>query len=572
MSTIKKMHLEDRIKEFIYNSGYESPEIIYFDSELHRFSGRSSKPSDKDEWYVAHEWEYQEKVYQKVILGSWRHPDQKHVWNSWGESKLDHDNYQIYKEKEKQAREALEVERKKSEEGAVKFYYELPDLETTHPYLLAKGFDITFDGLKVYKDRLVIPKTDETGKIRSYEIIDPDGSKRCAKGCVSKNTFYKLTGTNKKIYIAEGFATAASVHLATGATVYCAFSANNCKNVAAIAMYHNKNTPVTLCQDLGQSGDKTAEECAKLGIESIKPVCEGDGTDFNDMYMQSGEEAVKRLLCGSLPEMLDIFDILSQDPKETEWYFENLIQKNGRILISALTGVGKSYFALEMAMRMALGKKFMKWNCKNTARVLYLENEMGFNEVQKRLHSIAKDLSGGRELPFMDFKIITSDQFDEGPDVNLYCKNTRDIIDEMSEKFDVIFIDNFFCMASLTTKDGKENHHQASSIQDVQKWMKEMQKKGKTIIVLHHSNKDGTVRGTQNLEYEFETHIQLKGEDPENIPEEYGSIIKISFPKMRGGLAKEKKPLTVGYNPNLKYSSKWEILQVKNGQYQKWIP
>jgi len=570
MSTIKKTHLEDQVKDFIYNSGYDYPEIIYFDSELHRFSGRSDKPHDKDEWYVAHEWEFKEKIYQKVIVGSWRYPDQKNVWNSWGQSNLEHENYLIYKEKEKKAREALEEERRKSEEGAVKFLHDLSDLETAHPYLLSKGFDITFDGLKIYKDRLVIPKTDEMGKLRSYEIIDPDGSKRCAKGCVSKNTFYKFTGTNKKIFIAEGFATAASIHLATGATVYCAFSAGNCKNVAAIAMYHNKNTPIVLCQDLGQAGDKASEDCSKLGIETVKPVCNGNGTDFNDMYQEQGEKAVKKLLCGSTPEALCIFDILNMESKPVEYYFDKLIQKNGRILITAMTGIGKSYFSLEMALRLACGKTFMKWKCNEKARVLYLENEMGQDEVIRRLQSISKDMTRNEQLPNMDFKIVTSNQFCENGPVDLYCKLTRDVISEMSKDYDVIFLDNFFCLAQLKNVNGQESHYQASSLQDIQEWLRSLQERNKTLILLHHSNKDGYVRGSRNLEYQFETHIQLKGEEVEDIPDEYKNIFTITFPKMRTGFSTDRKPLTVGYNPERPYSTKWDFLEKnKNGIYTK---
>jgi putative DNA primase/helicase len=94
--------------------------------------------------------------------------------------------------------------------------------------------------------------------------------------------------------VAEGYATAATLHAATGLPVAVAFDANNLKPVAVAIKKAYKTSHILLCADddyltEGNPGCKAADEAARaVGGAWIKPEFPGDRegkkiTDFNDL-------------------------------------------------------------------------------------------------------------------------------------------------------------------------------------------------------------------------------------------------------------------------------------------------
>lgn len=101
-----------------------------------------------------------------------------------------------------------------------------------HPYLAAKG--ISDRGLRQHKDLLVVPAYRE-GDLASLQFIAPDGTKRFLTGGRMDGAYTSISDKERPrdhIVIAEGFATAASLHAATGLPVVVAFNAGNLLPVA----------------------------------------------------------------------------------------------------------------------------------------------------------------------------------------------------------------------------------------------------------------------------------------------------------------------------------------------------
>ena len=129
-------------------------------------------------------------------------------------------------------REAEEVKRRKDAATTAAAIWEAaataPD---DHPYLTRKG--IKAHGLKVQDGRLVVPM--RTGsELHSLQYIGPDGDKRFLTGGRVTGCYFSI-GTMKgaaTLCIAEGFATGASIHEATGRPVAVAFNAGNLSPVA----------------------------------------------------------------------------------------------------------------------------------------------------------------------------------------------------------------------------------------------------------------------------------------------------------------------------------------------------
>ncbi len=100
-----------------------------------------------------------------------------------------------------------------------------------HPYLLRKG--IKAHGARLYNGALVIPLRDGTA-IHSLQFISADGTKRFLTDGRIKGCYFSIGSTKDKpaICIAEGFATGATIHEATGYPVAVAFNAGNLEAVA----------------------------------------------------------------------------------------------------------------------------------------------------------------------------------------------------------------------------------------------------------------------------------------------------------------------------------------------------
>lgn len=183
-----------------------------------------------------------------------------------------------------------------------------------HPYLIRKK--IHAYGALVSGQDLIIPMQD-AAQVWSYQSIAPDGQKLYfggQPGARARGLWFKIPG-DTTICVCEGFATGASIHAATGHTVYVTFSAGNMVACAReIRLIHPAST-IIFCADndhykrdkngvIIQTGVKKAIEAANLvGGYVTYPKTEDllggeDRTDFNDLHELCGLQAVADRISG----------------------------------------------------------------------------------------------------------------------------------------------------------------------------------------------------------------------------------------------------------------------------------
>ena len=169
-----------------------------------------------------------------------------------------------------------------------------------HPYLLRKG--VQPHGIR-QDSALLIPLRDTAGKLHSLQTITPEGDKRFKgrmKGC------YHSIGSKPPgvcLVIAEGYATAASIHEATCWPVAVAFNTGNLGPVA-VALHH-KYPGLTLViaadDDWCTAGNPglSAAKAAALSVGGLIVVPQfpagrpAKATDFNDLAALAGLDAVR---------------------------------------------------------------------------------------------------------------------------------------------------------------------------------------------------------------------------------------------------------------------------------------
>ena len=189
-----------------------------------------------------------------------------------------------------------------------------------HAYLRSKGIDnpSVLQSIRQQGDTLIIPVKNR-GEMVGIQRIFEDGSKRFNRGIEKKGSAFVMGNRDEMQHgflMAEGFATAATLHIATGKPVVVAFDAGNLKDVAGnLKGFVAKNqTPVLICadKDENQTGEIKAKTAAEV-LGSTATVITPDftdkeisdwqqshngkmPTDFNDLQAMGGVERVSVIL------------------------------------------------------------------------------------------------------------------------------------------------------------------------------------------------------------------------------------------------------------------------------------
>lgn len=175
------------------------------------------------------------------------------------------------------------------------------------------------------------------------------------------------------------------------------------------------------------------------------------------------------------------------------------INRTSRVLMHAVTGLGKTHFAMMVAAHVAAGKSFQHWNVPAPARVLYIDGEMPPGLMQKRIREMHRRIGAdlGRRLWFISRGDLVGTD-DLSP---LNEPAGRSQIEEWVKfvKADFIIFDN---IQSLTTGDLKETE----SWRSVQSWCQTL---GVAHMWVHHSNKDGTQYGDKSRAWQMDTVMSL---------------------------------------------------------------
>jgi hypothetical protein len=137
--------------------------------------------------------------------------------------------------------------------------------------------------------------------------------------------------------------------------------------------------------------------------------------------------------------------------QEVPWILKKLLAEGEQMLIFGAPKVGKSQFALQMAMCVALGEPFLNWSPHKRGRVLYLNFEMGNRSFMSRIalhYSHLMEEKKKRECLENGHDFIVDPQAwhrlgDETPPGN-------DLLNEVNEAIK----DHFFFSADLKNLEG----------------------------------------------------------------------------------------------------------------------
>jgi putative DNA primase/helicase len=273
---------------------------IQADGRLHR-CGTEGKPKGTDGAYCVHLDDPASVWWQ-----NWQ-TDDSGTWTATADRDMNDAERQALRQRIEVAKAEAAAERAKRQAAAAKLaasvWNAAPPAPADHPYLVKKH--VPSLGLRLAKDgRLLVPVLDASGKVVSLQFIAGDGGKLFLKDGRTAGGFFSIPakggGKDGPLVIAEGYATAASIHAATGYAVLVAFNAGNLRAVAEMARGKYPDREIILAADYdapfdqypapGGVGLAKATEAARAvnGLLAV-PRREGcDKLDWNDLAVKMG--------------------------------------------------------------------------------------------------------------------------------------------------------------------------------------------------------------------------------------------------------------------------------------------
>jgi len=536
-------------KNAMQAAGITPPENIIADGNIHRFHIKGDKYGTTNGWYIL----FNNPL--AGVFGCWKR-DIKENWSSKNISSYTVEEKSLHQANMDAAKKQREAEqaiihadcRKRS----ANIWQQAKPATTDHPYLINKG--IKSYGLKAYKGSLAIQLVDSKGTIQGLQFIDKTGSKRFVTGTAKKGHYFPIGGNPKTVlYLAEGYATAATIYEATGEPVAVCFDAGNLKSVAKVMREKFPDLKLVICADNdrhteGNPGLTKATEAAQavnglLAIPEFPEDC--TGSDFNDLATIKDLAEVKKQINSartienqeaSKPSkyiIVDIKSFLKMTFPPREYILAPWLPVQGIVMVYALRGVGKTHFSLRVAYAVASGGFFLNWEAERRRSVLFIDGEMPATVLQERISNIA--VSCDKE-PTASLNFFTPDLQPQGM-LDLADPRHQQHLEPYLEGIDLIIVDNL----STLCRSGKEN--EGESWVPVQEWALRQRSAGKSVLFIHHAGKSGEQRGSSRREDVLDTVISLKR--PSDYTPDKGACFEVHFEKARGILGDDTKPTEV---------------------------
>ena len=245
-------------------------------------------------------------------------------------------------------------------------------------------------------------------------------------------------------------------------------------------------------------------------------------------------------------ELVSLKELLAMDLPKREHLIFPWLRQGESALVYAAPGVGKSLFALDLALTVAGGGLFLnQWAAPKTRRVLYVDGEMPLDDIRDRAAMIARGkLKAGQKFDY--------DKATENVEYAARSKQRpgASFVDLNNEKhqarllrlikcggFELVIFDNLSTLAVI------EDENAAGDFNNIVFFFQTLKATGKAFLLLHHTNKTGaSYRGSSKIATTFETEMLLKHRTPVNEDGEPSimtdgcqqTAFSIECPKCRG--------------------------------------
>ena len=500
---------EAQLIDAIKAAGLEPPDHIEMDGKIHRFkSGTKGTPGiDKPGWYL---------VFGDGIpagrFGCWRAGIEV-TWRADVGRKLTEFEEMAHARRineSKVLREAAqERQHQVASETVEKIWLSGGAAHPDHPYLKRKG--IQTHGVRITGDgRLMAPLYDQDGTLSTLQYIDEDGGKLYHPGGKSGGKFWMVGSLDEPgtLYVAEGFATAATIHETTNRPCIVAYSASSLVPViASLRDMYGATQDIVIVADHDKHGvgQRYADQAsAKYGAKVIMPPIEG--MDAND-YAQAGHDLMALLVQQTGSAVIDklkvIFgDQLGSDYEAPDELVEGLMTIGSSVVVYGDSNSGKTFWALSVATAIATGSDCYGLKT-DPGLVIYLASEAP-GSIRSRMQAIKK--YHGCELANLAMVPVPMNFYNGDQDAHDVIELVRAIEKIKGQRVRLIIGDTLARMSAGANENSGEDMGPVMARFD-----QVATATGAALMIIHHNGKDAAkgARGWSGIRAHIDTEIEV---------------------------------------------------------------
>jgi putative DNA primase/helicase len=500
---------ETQLIDAMRAAGLEPPEEIHFDGKIHRFrSGTKGSPGhgDKPGWYL---------VFGDGIpagrFGCWR-AGMEITWRADVGRKLTEFEEMAHARRineSKVLREAAqERQHQVASETVEKIWLSGVAAHPDHPYLKRKG--IQTHGVRTTGDgRLMVPLYDADGTLSTLQYIDDDGGKLYHPGGQTGGKFWMVGSLDEPgtLYVAEGFATAATIHETTDRPVVVAYSASNLVPVTGtLREMYGATQDIVIVADHDQSGvgQRYAEQAsAKYGARMVMPPILGDAND----YAQAGHDLAGLLVQQTGTAVIDklkvVFgDQLGSDYEAPDELVEGLMTIGSSVVVYGDSNSGKTFWALSVATAIATGTECYGRKT-DAGLVIYLASEAPAS-IRSRMQAIKK--YHGCDLENLAMVPVPMNFYNGDQDAHDVIELVRAIEQIKGRPVRLIIGDTLARMSAGANENSGEDMGPVMARFD-----QVATTTGAALMIIHHNGKDAAkgARGWSGIRAHIDTEIEV---------------------------------------------------------------
>jgi len=222
-------------------------------------------------------------------------------------------------------------------------------------------------------------------------------------------------------------------------------------------------------------------------------------------------------------------DALDVSPRP--WLIEPWARQGDLGFIFAARGIGKTWIGIHIAHCIASGKDFGPWKVPfNNNQVLYMDGEMALADIQLRNHLLR---TGTGKLFYLSHEVL----FERANrTLNLSEKELQNAVLAFCKSygFSVLILDNLSCLISGVDENS------AIEWEKILPWLLNLRRNQITVIFIHHSGREGYLRGHSKREDPagWIMHLKTPKSDPDH--EVQGAHFISSFDKYRNAPQRPK--------------------------------
>jgi phage/plasmid primase-like uncharacterized protein/KaiC/GvpD/RAD55 family RecA-like ATPase len=490
-------------------AGLEPPDEILMDGKIHRFkSGTKGTPGiDKPGWYL---------VFGDGIpagrFGCWR-MGMEVTWRADVGRKLTEFEEMAHARRineSKVLREAAqERQHQVASETVEKIWLSGVAAHPDHPYLKRKG--IQTHGVRTTGDgRLMVPLYDQDGTLSTLQYIDEDGGKLYHPGGKSGGKFWMVGSLDEPgtLFVAEGFATAATIYETTSRPCIVAYSASSLVPVtASLREMYGENQDIVIVADHDKHGvgQRYADQAsAKYGARVVIPPIEG--MDAND-YAQAGHNLAALLIQQTGTAVIDklkvVFgDQLGSDYEAPDELVEGLMTIGSSVVVYGDSNSGKTFWALSVATAIATGSDCYGRKT-DPGLVVYLASEAP-GSIRSRMQAIKK--YHGCDLENLAMVPVPMNFYNGDQDAHDVIELVRAIEQIKGQRVRLIIGDTLARMSAGANENSGEDMGPVMARFD-----QVAAATGAALMIIHHNGKDAAkgARGWSGIRAHIDTEIEV---------------------------------------------------------------